>query len=177
MRMWPKIGVLALAASLIPLVACTAQSNAQEGGGPSPEMQAKMDAVRGDAKTAAFADLSEAHRTQVQAIVDQFDADGSTLTLAAATQQIDALLTPQETTALLAQNQKMRDAMRAAFESSGAAGGPGGPGGQRGPGGGRGFGGPGGARRTPDAGRFLLQVDALPDKYRSAMRAERDQAR
>ena len=168
--MWPKIGVLALAASLVPLVACTGQSNAQEGGGPSPEMQAKMDAVRSDAKTAAFAALSDPHRTAVQAIVDQFDADGSTLTLAAATQQIDALLTAQETAAMLAENQKMRDAMRAAFQSSGGPGGQGGPGG-----GGRGFGGPGGGRRTPDAGRFILQVDALPDKYRAAIRAERGQ--
>jgi hypothetical protein len=169
--MWPKIGVLALAASLVPLVACTGQSNAQEGGGASPEMRAKMDAVRTDAKTATFAALSDVHRTAVQAIVDQFDADGSTLTLSAATQQIDALLSPQETTAVLAQNQKMRDAMRAAFASSG--GGPGG--GQGGPGGGRGFGGPGGGRRAPDAGRFILQVDALPDKYREAARAERGQ--
>src|ERR1700722_3992852 len=127
--MWPKIGVLALAASLVPLVACTGQSNAQEGGGgASPEMRAKMDAVRTDAKTATFAALSDAHRTAVQAIVDQFDADGSALTLSAATQQIDALLSPQETTAVLAQNQKMRDAMRAAFASSGGPGAQGGPG-------------------------------------------------
>jgi len=35
-----------------------------------------------------------------------------------------------------------------------------------------GFGG-GGGRRAPDAGRFLLQVDASPERFREAMRAER----
>jgi hypothetical protein len=160
--MWPKLSMLALAASLIPVAALAQPAPSQDGGGPSSDVRAKIDAVRNDAKTAALADLSDAHRAQVQAIVDKFDADGSTLTLADAASQIDGVLTPQESAAMLADNQKMRDAMRAAF-TSGGAGGPGGHGGR------------GGARGTPDAGRFLLQVDALPDKYRAAARAERAQ--
>jgi len=120
-----------------------------------------MDAARSDAKTAALASLDDAHRAQVQAIVDRFDADGSTLTLSDAAAQIDAVLTPQETSSLLAENQKLHDAMRAAFAGSGMAGG--GAGGHRN----------GGGHRTPDAGRFLLQVDATPDRYRAAARAER----
>jgi hypothetical protein len=123
-----------------------------------------MDAARGDAKTAAFAALSDAHRGQVQAIVDKFDADGSTLTLTDAASQIDAVLTPEESTAVLAQRQKLRDAMRAAYAGSTP--------------GGRGFGGGAAGRggrsaRSADAGRFVLQVDAAPERFRDAMRAER----
>jgi len=162
--MWRKICILALAASLAPLVAC-AQSDPQDGGGPSGDARAKMDAARSDAKTAAFAALTDAHRTQVQAIVDKFDADGSTLTLTDAATQIDAVLTPQESAAVLAQRQKLRDAMRAAFAGSGAGG--------RGFGGGGGRGGGRGGRGAADAGRFVLQVDATPDRYRDAMHAER----
>jgi hypothetical protein len=158
-RMWLKIAGLALAASILPLSAC-AQSSAQDAG-PSGDVRAKMDAVRSDAKASALAAVSDAHRTKVQSIVDAFDADGSTLTVADASAQIDAVLTPEESSAVLAEQQKMRDAMRAAL-----AGAPDGAGHHGG------FGG-GGGRRAPDAGRFLLQVDASPERFREAMRAER----
>jgi hypothetical protein len=154
--MWLKIAGLALAASILPLTAC-AQSS--QDAGPSADVRAKMDAVRSDAKTSSFAALTDAHRAKVQSVVDAFDADGSTMTASDASAQIDALLTPQESSAVLAEQQKMRDAMRAAM-----AGAP--------QGGHRGFGG-GGRRNAPDAGRFLLQVDATPERYRAAMRAER----
>jgi hypothetical protein len=177
--MWPKIGTLALVASLIPLGACAQSSS--DGGGPSPEMKTQMDAARGAAKTASFAALSDDHRTKVQAIVDAFDATGSTMTIAAAAAQIDAVLGKDESTAVLGQEQKMHDAMRAAFASSGGGPGGGGPGGGGPGGGGPGGGGPGGGgpggfgrpRHAPDAGRFLLSVDATPDRYHDEMRAER----
>jgi hypothetical protein len=160
--MWPKIAVFALAATLFPLCVC-AQPSPQDAGPPA-DVQAKMDALRSDAKTSAFGALSDAHRAKVQSIVDAFDADGSTLGLPDASAQIDAVLTPQESSAVLAAQQKMRDAMRVAFAGGQGSGRPGG------------FGRPGGghgARRAPDAGRFLLQVDASPDRYRAAMEAER----
>jgi hypothetical protein len=183
--MWPKLGTLALAASLISLGAC-AQSNAQinsDGGGPSPDARAKMDAARDAAKTSAFADLSDDHRAKVQTIVDAFDATGSTMTIPAASSQIDAVLGKDEIKSVLGEEQKMRDAMRAAFADAGA-GPPGGGSGSSPGGGGPGAigpsgsspGGPGGfgvRRRTPDAGRFLLSIDATPDRYREEMRAER----
>jgi hypothetical protein len=163
--MWPKITMLALVAGLLPLGAF-AQSN-DAGGGPPPDVAAKLDAARTDAKTASLAALGDDHRAKAQAIVDAFDATGSTLTIAAASSQIDAVLDKDESQAVLEQEQKMRDAMRAAFADSGGP--PGGGNGGRG--GGRG--GFGGRRHAPDAGRFLLSVDATQDRYREAMRAER----
>jgi hypothetical protein len=156
--MWLKFAAIALLSCTLPLSVATLASAQNDG--PSPDMQAKMQSVRADAKTSAFAALSDDHRAKVQAIVDAFDADNSTLAIADATKQIDAILTPSEAAAVLAAQQKMRDEMRAAMSANGA------------PGGGehRGF---GGAHRAPDAGRFLLQVDATPDRYRAAMEAER----
>jgi hypothetical protein len=161
--MWPKIALLALAATLFPV--CVSAQPSPQNGGPPDDMRAKMDALRADAKTSAFAALSDAHRAKVQSIVDAFDADGSTVGLGDASGQIDAVLTPQESSAVLAAQHKMRDAMRADFA--------GGPGSGRPGGFGRPGGGGHGGRRAPDAGRFLLQVDASPDRYRAQMEAER----
>jgi hypothetical protein len=137
-----------------------------------------MDAARNSARDASLAALSDAHRAKIGAIVDQFDAAGSTMAIADASKQIDGVLDTNESAAVLAQQQKMRDAMRAAFaaDSGGPAGG--GPaGGGMGPGGfgghgGRGFGRSGG-NRAPDAGRFLLSIDASQERYRAALAAGR----
>jgi hypothetical protein len=183
---------LALALGVTPAVAA---AQAGPGGGPPGDMRAKMEQARSDAKTASYNALSADHRAKVQAIVDQFDA-GTLTDPRAAASRIDAVLTPDETTAVLAQRQALRSAME---QSMGAGGGPpgagggppdaGGPGGAGGPGpgapgGGRGPGsdqaGMGGGehahRPRPDAGRFLLTVAADPDKLREALRAERERA-
>jgi len=158
--MWQKVVRLVLLASLFPLGA-SAQPSSQEMG-PSSDIRAKLEAARSDAKTSALAALSDEHRAKVQSIVDAFDADGSTLGVADASAQIDAVLTPAESSALLAEQQKMRAAMAAAMNGS-----PGGFGHHGAPGSGR------GGRFAPDAGRFLLQVDATPERFRAAARAER----
>jgi Skp family chaperone for outer membrane proteins len=156
--MWLRFAAIALAAAIVPSGAF-AQPAGPANGAPS-DWRAQMEAVRADAKASAFGALSSDHKAKVQAIVDAFDADGATIAIADATKQIDAVLTPQEATAVLAAQQKMRDQMRAAMAANGDSGEHHG---------GRGFGG----RHAPDAGRFLLQVDAMPDRYRAAMEAER----
>lgn len=127
----------------------------------TPELQAQMQTLRDTAKTNSFNALSADHRTKVQAIITQFD-NGS-LPMADAVTQIDAVLTPDEATAVIAQGQAFRDAMRKAFADANGgsppparAGRPPGAGGQ-------------GQRRPPDAGRILLQVAASPDALRAAM--------
>lgn len=121
-----------------------------------------MQQARTDAKTASWSALSADHQAKVQAAVDGFN--NGTLDIPTASQQIDAILTPAESAAVLAQSQKLRDAMKAAFAANG--------GGQGGPGqGGSGRGGMG--ARTQDAGRFLLSLAADRDKWRAAMQAMR----
>ena len=166
---------LAFALGIAPVAA---GAQAGQNGGPPPEMRAKMEQARGDAKTASYNALSADHRSKVQAVVDKFDA-GTLADPRDAATQIDAILTPDETKAVLAQRQSMRDAMRAAFARSGNAGGPGVPGAPGASGGqyGRGQGdSPRRAGGQADAGRFLLTVSADPDKLRAAMRAEREHA-
>ena len=109
-----------------------------------------MQQIRSTAKTAAFNALSADHRARVQAIIDQ--VNGGSLDRRSAAQQIDAVLTPSETQAVLAQQAKMREEMHAVFAQSGQGGpGPGGPGaGGHGP--------EGGQHRQPDAGRTLVML-------------------
>ena len=116
-----------LVATGLPLAACAQQSNAAENG-PSPEIRAQMQAARDSAKTAAFNALSAADRAKVQAIVDQVN-NGQLTDLRAAAQQIDAALTPAETTAVLAQRDKLMQTMRANMppRPDGAMAGPNGP--------------------------------------------------
>lgn len=142
-------------------LAATGVASAQDQGGPPSGMRAQMQQARDAAKTASLNALSADHQAKVQAIVAAFN--GGTLDLATAASQIDALLTPDEATAVLAQQQKMRDTMRAAF--SGMGGGSMGAPPMRG--------GNGSQTRKPDAGRFLLRVAADPQKVRDAMRALR----
>lgn len=122
-------------------------------------MRAQMQQARDNAKAASFKALSSDHQAKVQAIVDGFNA--GTLDMATAASQIDAVLTTDEATAVLAQDQAMRDAMRKAF--SGAGGSMGGA--MRGH--------RNGQERKPDAGQFLLGVAGDPQKVRDAKRAMR----
>jgi hypothetical protein len=149
----------ALAASM--LTGCNqAPQSGQTDGAPgataslSPEMRAQMQHLRLDAKTASMNALSAQHRTIVVTTAKQFD-DGA-LSIPEAANKIDAVLTPQEASAVLAEQRKMRAAMRQAFSQAGGSS----FGGRRG--GGQ------GAGRTPDAGRFLVQLNASPDKWRAA---------
>jgi hypothetical protein len=170
--MWLRIALFALLACAVPLEA-SAQPALSQDGGPPADVQQKMDAARNSARDASLAALSDDHRAKVQAVVDQFDAAGSTTTVGDASKAIDAVLDKNESAAVLAQQQKMRAAMRAAFSAdSGGPGGGMGPGGFGGRGGRGGFG-RGGGNRAPDAGRFLLSVTASQDRYRAAMEAER----
>lgn len=120
-----------------------------------------MQAARDNAKTAAFNDLSPADRAKVQSIIDQVN-NGQQTDMRAAVQQIDAILTPAEKTAVLGERTKMTAAIRANMPArpEGANGGPGsngaGPNGSHG-----GFG-----RGGNDAGRFLLQLGVSREKMR-----------
>jgi hypothetical protein len=150
-----------LFAITLALFAAPVAAPAQGFPGMTPALQAQMQTLRDTAKTNSFNALSADHRTKVQAIITQFD-NGS-LAIADAVTQIDAVLTPDESTAVIAQGQALRDAMRKAFTDAnggspppGRQGRPAGAGGQ-------------GQRRPPDAGRILLQVAASPDALRAAM--------
>lgn len=125
----------------------------------TPEQQTQMQTLRDTAKTASFNALSADHRTKVQAIITQFN-NGS-VSIRDAVTQIDAVLTPDETKAVLAAGQTMRDGIRQIFE---AANGGSPPPQRQGP-----PPGAGGQRRAPDAGRLLLQLGASPDALRAAM--------
>ncbi|MDP9107207.1 MAG: hypothetical protein M3N49_14915 [Candidatus Eremiobacteraeota bacterium] len=117
-----------------------------------------MQAARDSAKTAAFNALSAADRAKVQAIVDQVN-NGQLTDLRAATQQIDAALTPAETTAVLAQRDKLMQTMRANISPRPDGAGPnGGPNDADRPH--RGFGG-------KSAGGFLLRLAVSPEKMRA----------
>ena len=154
-----SLPVLALVvATGLPLAACAQQSNAAENG-PSPEIKAQMQAARDSAKTAAFNDLSAADRAKVQAIIDQVN-NGQLTDLRAATQQIDAVLTPAEAKAVLAERDKMMQTIHANMPArpDGAAPGPNGaaPNGER----------HGGFMGGNDAGRFLLSLGVSREKMR-----------
>lgn len=137
---------LALAASLVSLAAC---SHPAQASGTSPEMRAKLTQARSEAKANTLAALSADHQSKINAIVASYNTGSVAST--DAVKQIDALLSPGETSAVLAQQQKMRDTLRATRPSGGNR-----P---------NGF---GGRRRTPDAGRFLLQILATRHQQRGA---------
>jgi hypothetical protein len=146
---------LALGLALAPVM-----TSAQPGpgpGGPSPELQAKFDQLRADAKTNSLKALSANHQTRIQAIVDGFNAGSVTPTDAIA--QIDAILTPDESKVILDQNQKMRDA-RKALRSANA-----------GPPPERANADKPKVEAAPDAGRIMLVLLASPEKLHEAMRA------
>ncbi|BDE06686.1 hypothetical protein WPS_19620 [Vulcanimicrobium alpinum] len=160
-----SLPVLALVfATGFPLAASAQQSSAAENG-PPPEVHAQMQQARDNAKTAAFNDLSAADRAKVQAVIDAVN-NGQQTDLRAAAQQIDAALTPAETTAVLAERTKMIAAIRAdiAAMPNAPQGGP-----QGGP--------PPGARaHTASAGRFLLMLGVSREKMRELRHAQQPQA-
>jgi hypothetical protein len=134
-----NIAFIAALTALLAPVGTFAQSMPQ----PPPDVRAKIEAMRAQYKTAAFNDLSADHRAKVQALIDQVQS--GSLDPRDASTQIDAVLSPAETQAVLAEAQKMRDAMHQAFSP------------------------PGGStdqpphrdgmmNRKPDAGRFLLML-------------------
>lgn len=128
--------------------------------GLTPEQQAQIQTLRDTAKTTSFNALSADHRTKVQAIITNFDS--GSVAIADAVTQIDAILTPDESKAVIAAGVTMRDAMRKMYADANG-GSP--PPARQGP--------PPGAgqnqRRAPDAGRILLQLAASPDALRAAM--------
>ena len=106
---------------------------------PPPQIRAKMEALRTQTKTAAFNDLSADHRAKVQAILQQVQS--GSLDPRNASTQIDALLTPAESQAVLGEMQKMHDAMKKAIANA-----------QR----------HGMMHRKPDAGHALLMLSMPP---------------
>ncbi|MBV9103329.1 MAG: hypothetical protein JO060_07035 [Candidatus Eremiobacteraeota bacterium] len=162
------IRTLLLVAALLPLAACGQNAqNAQTSQGTesqlaaqasfSPAMRAQMQRIRLDTKNATLKALTPEHRRAVSAAANDFNTGAASVPEAA--NKIDAILTPAETSAVMAQQRKMRSEMRTAFANSGEASGT------------RRFGGSRRARRTPDAGRFLVQLLADPEKWRAAMQA------
>jgi hypothetical protein len=144
-----------LAATGLPLAACAQQSgNAAENGPPPALLQA-----RAAAKTAAFNDLSGTDRAKVQAIIDQVN-NGQLTDLRGAASQIDAILSPAETTAVLAERTKMMQSLRANMPAR--------PEGAQG----NGAQGNGAHRGGNHAGRFLLQLGVTPEKMRELRQAQ-----
>lgn len=103
-------------------------------------MRAKFEAARTQAQTAALSDLSADHRVKVQAILTQVQ-DG-TLDPRAAGAQIDALLTPGEAKAVLAEASKLHASMQKAMAGMPPP--------------------PHPMNRKPDAGRFLIMISRPP---------------
>jgi hypothetical protein len=182
MQLSPALLALALAATM-PLSACAQTAQAQSQDGPPPAARAQMQQARDGAKTAALNDLSADHRTRVQSIVDAVN-NGTQTDLRAAATQIDAILSPTEQTAVLAERTKMMQAIRANMpqggpNGAGPNGGPGpnggGPGMNGGPNGRGDQAGPNGARRANDAGRFLLQLAVSREKMRELRQKQQQQ--
>jgi len=171
-----SLPVLALVvATGLPLAACAQQSNAAENGGPSPEIRAQMQAARDSAKTAAFNDLAPGDRARVQSIIDQVN-NGQLTDIRAAVQQIDAILTPAEKTAVLAERSKMMSTMRANMPARTENGPPTAPGPNGGgPSGGAPTAHGGFGRGGNDAGRFLLQLGVSREKMRELRNAAQGQ--
>jgi len=168
MKLSPALLALALAATM-PLSACAQSAQAQSQDGPPPAARAQMQQARDAAKTAALNDLSADHRARVQSIVDAVN-NGTQTDLRAAATQIDAVLSPDEAKAVLAERTKMMQTMRANMPQGGPNGAGPGPG--RGP---DGQGNPNGMRRANDAGRFLLQLSVSREKMRELREKQQQQ--
>ncbi len=141
------------------LFAAPVAASSQGFPGMTPEMQAQVQALRDTAKATSFNALSADHRSKVQAIISNFNS--GSVAIADAATQIDAVLTPDESKAVIAAGQTMRDAMRKMRDDANGGSPP--PDRQGPP--------PGasqGQRRAPDAGRILLQLAASADALRAA---------
>jgi hypothetical protein len=91
---------------------------------PSPEMQAQMQRAHDDMRAAALAQLSPAHRSEIQAIIEQVNS-GKLSDLKDATNRIDSVLSYNEAKAILAQGKKQMAAMHGGFRRGGPPGAPG----------------------------------------------------
>src|SRR5580700_131145 len=119
--------MLLAAVAALGLPACSHDdSSDQADQGPSSDVRAQMQHMRDDARTASLNDLSADHRTAVSAVVDQFN--GGSLSMEDAAKKIDGILTPGESTAVLGEQRKMREAIRAAAAQNGGGNGFGGRG-------------------------------------------------
>lgn len=141
---------------------------AAERPGLTDDMRAKVDAARTTARDAALAALSPAHRASVQSIVAAVTA-GTTTDVRAAATQIDALLTADESAAVLAQNAKLRDTLRTLVPQRPDGPPPGAPR-ERGPNGMSD--GAGAAAHPPSAGLTLLRLSLSREVMRLRRPAE-----
>lgn len=132
-------GVFTALASPIAAFAQMAPPDGPPQGPPPPEMRAQFEQARAQAKTAAMNDLSVDHRAKVQAILAQVQS--GSLDPRQASSQIDAILSPAESQAVLGEAQKMHDAMHKAMQNAGP---------------------PRHMNRKPDAGRFLMMLNFNP---------------
>jgi len=107
---------LALCFVLLP-VAAGAQSPPMHGPTPSPAMRATMDKMKAD-RAALYAALMPEHRAAVETIIGQL-ATGKIASHQDAAKQIDALLTPDEKTAVMAAHTKMQGDMRSMMHRPG----------------------------------------------------------
>jgi hypothetical protein len=177
-----KLSLLALGlAAAIPLAAAAEPAAGPGAGAGAPETRAQSERARTEARAAVFADLNADHRAQVQAIVDKLNAGTLTNPIDAA-KQIDAILTPDEAKAILAERAKLGGAMhRGGPDGAGPPPGgpppggppPGGPPPGGPPPGGPPSGGPG-MRPGGSAGGFIVRVSIAPEKLHEMMRAMRD---
>jgi hypothetical protein len=126
---------LALAASLLGLGAC---SHPDQTAGAIADNQAGFAQARAAAKTSTLQAISADHQTKINAVVASFNS--GSLASPDAAKAIDAILSPTETSAVLAQQVKMRSSFRSGHTQGGSP---------------SGF---SGRHRAPDAGRFLLQL-------------------
>jgi hypothetical protein len=147
-----------------PLIALAQPGPGSDDMGPPPAVRAKMDAIGAQAKAASYAVLTPEHRAAVDAILAKVRA--GTLEPRAAGTQIDALLTPEETKAVMDVAVETREQARAAFGRAMPPPPPdGGP-----PNGGPPGGGPPGGEahhRKMTAGGFLLRVSFTPEQMRA----------
>jgi hypothetical protein len=148
-----SVSVLALAMAAAMPLTVYAQVNAQSNDGPPPEVRAQMQRARDNAKAAAMNDLSPDHRAKVQAIISKANNAQSMSDLIDAAKQIDGVLTPDESKAVLGERDKMMQTIHANMpQGAGPVPGPGGE--HHGP----------GAGMRDDAGRFLLQLSISREK-------------
>jgi len=171
MKRFARIVVLGALLST-PAVAQQGPGPGDTNDGPPPESRQRMEQARDTARAQAIAALSGDHQAKVDAVLTRVKA-GQLTDLRDAAHQIDALLTPKESQAVLAARDKLMADMRGTVQGSGAppAAGPGlappsGPGEDREgpPPGGRG--GAGHAMRN-DPGFAILLLSLDRDQMRS----------
>jgi hypothetical protein len=158
----------ALTAVLATPLAALAQSGPPpDGQGPPPEIRAKMEQLRASIRTEALTALSADHRKAVQAVLDQV-ASGKLKDAREAAKQIDAIVTPDETKAVLATRDALRNEMRGMMGPPPGGAPQGGPP-QGGPPQGGGDHHDGGPPRMNDAGFYLLQLSLTREQMRALM--------